>query len=311
MFIDNVTAAEYVDHNGEVHRLGLTDGQESLWTVLGARGRRGVITQLKVRVVPADKHRTTLRNHRRIFRDPMTLASAAQSLFADPGGALFARAVFLDAQRDGRGPRIGNLSAYEPSRTGRHRAATAFGALRLLGWASGIAPGSAGATLKKAASAGLLVFPPKYARRTDVDRFSIGVVDWSIGDPSRMLVTFTPLEKLQPVFDGIYTAARRLRDGTDELTYLSFQFKALRSRFLADGDPGRVYAEVLLVVGTKATPTAPNVVRELADAIDTVCLEHGAVRYMHTLSTHRGGDDERRLDPAGRYGIWGRCRFDA
>lgn len=134
-------------------------------------------------------------------------------------------------------------------------------------------------------------------------RFSIGVVDWSVGDPSRFLVTFAPIESLEAVFAGVYEASLELRAHTGELTSLAIQLKGIRSDFLAPGEPDRVYVEILLVAGVRPTPQAAGVLRELASAIDSVCLEHGAYRYMHTLVSRHEPAELRRLDPAGRYAV--------
>jgi len=302
LFVDTVTALEYVDLEGNVHRRSRADDREAFRRGLARLGSAGVITEVGIRVVEAHKDRTVLRNHRKWSRDPSAFLASAREVFANPGSAVFARANLLDLGSR-RGLVLGTVSAFETSRRGRHRARASFALLRALGRLSSVAPGPLGVAAKKAAAGGLLVAPPKFATQSDVDRFSIGVVDWSVGDPCRFLVAFAPIESLEGVFAGMYGAALELRARTGELTSFSIQLKGIRSDFLAPGEPDQVYVEIMLVAGVKATPQAAGVLRELASAVDDVCLELGAYRYMHTLVSKHEPAELRRLDPAGRYAV--------
>jgi hypothetical protein len=303
LFVDTVVGVEYVDETGAVRRASRDDDPARLLFVLGGLGRTGILTQVRLRTVPADKDRAVVRNRRRRFRDVDDFVRAAQQLFAEPGAARFARASWLDLPK-GNGIRLGTLSAFEPVATGeraaRGRAALAYGALRTAGRLSTALPGRLGVAAKYAGTAGLML-APGYARHRDVERFSDGVIDWTVGEPSRLLVAIAPIEVLPQVFGDIYRAARYARSHDAGFTFVTVHLKAARSAYLAGGDPDRVFVEILLVVGLEPARLRRGALERLARRIDEACLRHGAFRYQHTLTSRRSVAEARRLDPHGQY----------
>jgi FAD/FMN-containing dehydrogenase len=307
LFVDTVTGIEYVDPAGEVRRASRDGDEAALLHVLGGLGRTGILTQIRLRTVPAEKDRAVVRNRRRRLADPDSFVRAAQQLFAAPGAARFARASWLDLPKGrpgGNGIRFGTLSAFEPVTSGqrlaRARAALAYGALRTAGRLSTTLPGAAGVAAKYAGTAGLML-APGYARHRDVERFSDGVIDWTVGEPSRLLVAIAPIDVLPQVFSEIYESARYARRRDAGLTFVTVHLKAARSGYLSGGDPGRVFVEVLLVVGVDPARLHSAALDRLVRRIDDVCLRHGAFRYQHTLTSPRSAAEARRLDPHGRY----------
>jgi UDP-N-acetylenolpyruvoylglucosamine reductase len=305
MFIDAVLGLEYVDSDGRLQQHSVVDDPAGLRSMLAAQGRTGVITQVRLRAVPADKERAVFRNRRQRFRDLTRFVAAACDTFKRTGGDAphFARASWLDLAGPGRGLAMGTVSAYHPSSRGRLRARVAYGTLRSIGRLSTSLPAGAGGAAKKVGSAGLML-APSYATHRDLERFSDGVIDWTVGDPSRLLVALAPVESAEAVVSGMYEAARELRARTGGLTYVTIHLKGIRSRFLTgpDGEE-RTYVEVLLVVGIDPSRLAPSDMSSFASSIDAVCLEHSAFRYQHTLVSTRDAEELRRLDPASRYAV--------
>lgn len=296
MFVDAVLAVEYVTPEGEVRRCDRERGGEELNLLLAGLGRHGVITELTLRVVPADKRRTVLANRRSRFTDPRALVAATTAAVADPGAAVAVRGSWLDVPLMG-GIGRGVLSRYTPAGSptaGRLRARGAYGLLRGLGRLSTALPAGAGAAAKLAATAGLMR-APRYATALDVQRFSDGVLDWTVGDPARLLVALTPLERAEPVVTGMLAAAVELRERESALTFVSMHLKGIRSDYLTGGS-GEPWLEALLVVGVDPHWMTPSALQALVDRVDATCAENGALRYLHTLS--RGGED---LDPNARY----------
>ena len=297
MFVDAVLALEYVTPDGEVRRCDREHGRPELLRVLAGLGRHGVITRVTLRTVAADKRGTVLRNRRRRFRDAGAFVAAATRAIADPGAALALRASWLQLPlRPDAG--VGVLSAYEPTSSGpvtRLRARSSYAVLRGLGRMSTVLPGGAGVAAKYAATAGLM-WAPGHATGLDVQRFSDGVLDWTVGEPARLLVALAPVESAPAVFTAMLDAALDVRDRGSAITFVSIHLKGIRSDYLSGDAPGRVWVELLMVVGVDGHPSSPDAVTGLADRVDAICLEHGGLRYMHTLT--RGGS---RLDPHDRY----------
>jgi hypothetical protein len=68
--------------------------------------------------------------------------------------------------------------------------------------------------------------------------------------------------------------------------------KAIRSPYLGGGDPGARFGEIMLVLGLDRERMHDGLLAELVERVDALCIEHGAVRFLHTSS----GDDPR-VDP--------------
>lgn len=285
MFVDHVLAAEYVTPDGAVRRCDRAHRPEELHRLLGGLGRHGIVTELTLRTVPAARHGAVLRNRRQLFAAPEPLVEATCGAVAHPGRAVAVRGSWLDVPLAG-GVARGVLSAYEPAigTTGRLCAATSYGALRGLGRMSTVLPGGMGVAAKYAATAGLMR-APRFATPGDVQRYSDGILDWTVGDPSRLLVALAPVGSAAPVFTGMLEAALELRDRESVVTFATIHLKGVRSPRL--DVTGRPWVELLMVVGLDPHWMSDDAVQRLADRVDDVCTEHGALRYLHTLS--RGG----------------------
>ena len=137
---------------------------------------------------------------------------------------------------------------------------------------------------------------PAYARHADVERYSDGVMDWSVGEPNRLLVALTPIESLPQVFEGLYAAACAARRAGG-ITYVTAHMKAARSPYLSGGDPDQVFVEVLLVLGLEPVLLSTSTLDQLVADIDDTCLEHGAFRYQHTRTSPRSAADSGPAGP--------------
>ena len=297
LFADTIAALEYVDWSGRLVRCSRETDALAMRRVLTGAGRHGVIATLTCDVVRIDKAGTLLRNERRTYRDFASFARACTEFAADPGEALYSRAVWLDTSKPGggRGLRIGQLSAYRAAgagRLGRTRNDVAYGLLHRLGRSyRGRSPRTA-AAMKAVGSLFGMVRTPRYATVANVEAFTDKVIDHTVGDPARTLVAVAPVATLEALFHGVNDACVELREREHCFTFVSMHAKAIRSPYLGGGDPDARFGEIMLVLGLDRERMHDGLLAELVARVDALCIEHGAVRFLHTST----GDDPR-VDP--------------
>lgn len=297
LFVDTIAAVEYVDWSGRLVRCGRDHDPLAMRRVLTGAGRHGVIATLTCDVVRIDKAGTLLRNDRSTYRDFASFARALTEFAADPGDALYSRAVWLDTTKPGggRGLRIGQLSAYRDAgatRLGRARNDAAYGLLHKLGRSYGGRSPRTAATMKAVGSLFGMVRTPRYATVANVEAFTDKVIDHTVGDPARTLVAVAPVATLEALFHGVNDACVELREREGCFTFVSMHAKAIRSPYLGDGDPDARFGEIMLVLGLDRERMHDALLVELVTRVDALCIEHGAVRFLHTVT----GDDPR-VDP--------------
>ena len=76
--------------------------------------------------------------------------------------------------------------------------------------------------------------------------------------------------------------------------------KCIRSDYLSNGDPNKLFCELIILPGIKPDRLTENLLESLVSQMDDLCIEHGAFRYMHTRTVK---DLERRslIDPNTMY----------
>jgi hypothetical protein len=248
-------------------------------------------------VIAIDKHRSVLRNDRRIVRDFGAFAELCTAFARDPSGASYARGVWLDGGE--RKPRIGSLSVYRPAGAGhaaRARNALAYGALHRLGRLCSTLPPRPAAAVKALGSVLGMITSPRYASVRNVELFTDAVIDHTVGDPARTLVAVAPVGTLEATFHALYNRCVALRAANGGVSFISLHFKGIHSAYLAGGSEPRRYGELMLILGVDPSRMTDAVLDELVGDVDALCAERGAFRLLHTKT----GDDPR-VDPNARY----------
>lgn len=300
MFVDNVAALEYVNWDGELIRCSKTENRDEFYRVLTGTGQYGVIVTLILNIIRVDKHRTILKNHRTLYTDVNKFVRGTTQLINDPGGTLMQRAAWFDFAESGL--TIGQISAYKatpPSQRGVFTNALSYGYLHTLGFWAGRMPRKVDVAVKYLGSLGL-IFAPGYASMKNIERFSDRVMDSSVGGPSRFLIALAPAETYPTLFDRLYTLCRSVRTRHKCFTFITQSVKGIRSDYLSNGDPGKLFCELILLVGIDLERMTDEIMDDFVSQMDDLCIEHGAFRYMHTKTVK---DPERRrlIDPNAAY----------
>lgn len=145
-----------------------------------------------------------------------------------------------------------------------------------------------------------LIFAPGYASIKNVERFSDRVLDASVGDPSRFLITLAPAEAYPTLFDKLYTLCRSFRTRHKCFTFITLSVKGIRSDYLSNGDSNKPFCELILLVGIDPTRITDAITGDFVSQMDDLCIEHGAFRYMHT-KTVKDTQRRRLIDPNAAY----------
>lgn len=301
MFIDNVLALEYVDWTGNVRRCDRESCPEELRRVLGGTGRHGVITEMTCRLVAGQKFRTIVRNHRNLFFSADSFILGSQRLINDPGDSLFERGVWIDYPLPFTKLRVGQFSSYFPASQNpytRFRKRLAYGYLHALGRWAGRLPKMVDVLVKYLGMVGIIL-SPRYGSVKDIESFTDKVLDSSVGDPTRMLIALAPTETYSEMFRGMYQICLEARARHRAITFISFYVKAIQSEYLAAASNSGKFAELMMYIGVVPERMTPQILDEIVSRIDDLCIQNGALRYMHSKTSK----DERlrHLDPNLRY----------
>ena len=299
LFVDNVERIQYVDWDGEVRTVSRADDPHELNRLLCGTGQHGIITELTLRVVPIDKDGTLLKLRQDSYRDFSSWLAALDPVMHDPGDPVMLRALWTDfllpgGQRRRRGTinRYGETSQHVVKRM---RAALAWGALHGVGYLSGRVPRPLDMTLRQIAIAGS-VRPPRYSPYRHLEHLLDQVIDFTVGDPSRWLISWAPVatwreltrEQTQLLVD------MRARDRC--LTFISLDIRPMRSPYLACEGEDQRFVEILHFIGIRPERMTVERQGDLIRRLDELCVAHGAYRYMHTL-TSGDGWLRRQVDP--------------
>lgn len=291
LFIEHVVEVEYVDWDGEVHRCRPDTNPGEYWRVAGGMGRAGVITEATLEVLEIDKYRTVLVNEALRFGSFDDFLRSTRSLLAGIGDDVYAaRGMWLDLGNRA----TGQFSSYRDTAqtTVKSTANTvAYGALHGIGLAAGTVPAGVDKVLKLAGMAGTL-YSPRFATMKNVEFFTDKLIDTSVGDPTRMLITLVPLSVYESLVGKLWELVTRFRHRHGCFTFLSCYVKGITSPYLGE----ERFSEVTFLLGIRPGSFPESLLTALVDEFDNLVIEHGALRYMHTRTI---ADPERRalIDP--------------
>jgi hypothetical protein len=300
MFVDNVVAAEYVDWDGNVHEVSRDGDPQRLDQVLGGTGRFGVITQLTLRVMPIDKRSLVLDNELRLYRNVHRFLADSTRFIAEPGpDVVMERGGWTDMPLPGgTSLRLGQFSQYRQRGQSLHKRLLerlSYGVLHGLGHWAGRLPAGVDQVVKYLGMAGVLL-SPRHASYKNVEFFTDRILDSSVGDPTRMLIVLAPRDAYPVLFRSLYELSLNYRERHGCLRSISIYVKAIRSAYLERATGQAHHAEIMLYVGVDPERMSQELLEALVGEIDALCVQHGALRYMHTRTVK---DEERlaRIDP--------------
>jgi hypothetical protein len=299
MFVDNVQAIEYVTPQGEVVVCGRNERPDEFRRVLAGRGRHGIITTLTLDMIRVDKHKTVLENHRRFSWDVDTFIRDSYEQIANPGNARMERSAWIDFPFDRLGRRLclGQLSRYTetkqtPLKIQRERISYRY--LHTLGYWGGRLPEKIDLIVKALGMIGTILVP-RYSTISNIERFSDRVIDYSVGEPTRMFVAFAPVERYSSLFRRLYDLFCEFRERTGCFSFLMQYVKAVNSPYLAGGGT-KPYALIMLLCGMRHRNMTPAALDSFVSRMDDICIEEESFRYMHSRTVKDAARLEK-IDP--------------
>jgi hypothetical protein len=302
LFVDTVQRFEYVNWEGEVIPCSREENPQQFYRVLGGMGKHGVIATVTVRIIKVDKYGVVLRNNQRHYRNVKAFIKASGVRLRNPGDAHYERGVWVDVPlKGGRRLKLGQFSAYSPTEQTSYKSTrdkVAYNALHTLGFLGGRLPRKLDTTLKTVGQLGVL-FSPKYASSKNVEFFADKILDSTVGEPSRMFIILAPLDAYDELFRKGYELMLDYRERTGCFSFVSVYVKSIRSEYLAHGTDRNAFSEMMFFNGVTDKMT-PEVLDEVATALDDLAIEHGAFRYMHT-KTSQDPERRRKIDPNQQY----------
>jgi hypothetical protein len=298
LFVDNVEAIEYVDWEGTVHAVTRATEPVALQRLLCGTGQHGIITELTVRVAQIDKDGTLLELHQESHRDFEGWLTALDPLMQDPTDVML-RGLWADF----RGPgglhlRRGTINRYgivPEDKARRLRSTVGWGFLHGVGYFSGRVPRPVDLALRQVAIAGS-IRPPRYAPYRYAEHLLDQVIDFSVGDPSRWLISWAPVRTWRELARQQNDLLVEERERNGNLTFISLDIRPMRSAYLAHGSDDDRFVEILYFVGIKPDAMTPDVEGNLIRRLDEACASHEAFRYMHTLTVTEQ-PLRQRIDP--------------
>lgn len=303
MFVDNVLELEYVNWDGVLRTCSRERNGEEFHRVLAGMGAHGVLCEITTRIYKVDKYATLWRNHETHFRDREQFIEASLAHMLEPGEALMQRGIWIDfAGLAGKRIAYGQFSRYFPteqSGVARLRNTLAYDFLHGIGFVSDYLPGPVEFALKLLGTVGVLR-SPRFATIKNVEFFSDKILKATVGPPSRMLIVLVPLTRYRDLFERAWTLLEHYRDEHGCFTIMSGYVKGLHSAYLAHGREDDRFCELNFTVEIDAAKLTAPLFEEIVAALDDLCIEHEAYRYMHTRTVK---DPQRRrlIDPNAAY----------
>jgi hypothetical protein len=300
LFVDNILGLEYVDWRGEVVTCSPEERPDDFYRVLTGLGRWGVIATMTLRIEPADKYGTVLRNEQRHFRSlDSFIAESGRLLLEPPAHALYERGLWLDLpKKRGGSLALGQFSVYRETRQSAHarfRDRWSYGYLHRLGYVAGRLPRKLDLLVKYLGTLGV-VYGPRYGRVKNVEYFAEKILDSTVGDPMRMFVVLLPLDTYTETFRDFWNLMIGFRERHKCFTFVSVYLKSIHSPYLARAGRDGRFAEFLFYVGIEPERLTPELTDELVSDLDDLCIRHGALRYMHSR-TVKDPERVRMIDP--------------
>ena len=302
LFVDTVSAVEFVDWTGRVLQIDRRTDPHGLNRVLGSTGQLGVLATLTVELMRVDKWGTILRNRRFMTSKLDKFIDYSWEKISAPGDdVLMERGVWLEYPRGRFGHyRVGQFSAYHNSAQtamARLRNRLSYGWLHFLGKWAGRLPSLLDKMVKLFGMMGI-VYSPKFASIKNVETFTDKVIDSSVGDPTRMLIVLAPMSEYRTLFMKLHELLVRYRDQHQAFSFISFYVKGISSAWLSDDE--QPYCELMLYLGCKPANLGAERLAALVAEMDELTMLHGAFRYMHT-KTSRDSTIRAKVDPHVRH----------
>lgn len=307
LFVDNVEALEYVDWEGNLILCSRTENAEQFYRVLTGMGKYGVIAAMTLRVMRVDKYRTVLINDQSHYWNAEAFIEGSAKYIEDPGDALYERGVWFDfALSGGKGLTVGQFSMYRETPQSLHanlRNRAAYGYLHRIGYVAGRLPVKLDRAMKYVGSTGVL-FSPKFATIKNIEFFTDKILDSTVGDPTRMLITLAPLERYADLFRDSYALTREFRERYGCFTFISVYVKSIKSPYLqrARGGGEDRFCEQMFYLGINPKGMTEAVMDELVSRFDDICIKHGGFRYMHS-KTVKDPARRRLIDPNAAFAL--------
>jgi hypothetical protein len=303
LFVDNVLAIEYVDWAGNIRHCGWENQPDELKRVLTGTGRHGVITELTCQLYSVDKFRTIIHNQSQRFSDVDAFMQISEERVTNPDRYLFHRGMWTDTTVRRKNRLIGQFCSYSATAQNpytRLRKKLAYGYLHFLGKYAGRLPKKLDEFVRLLGILGVVVFPPRYGSIKDVESLTDTVIDYSVGEPSRMLTVLAPVAKYRVLFEKIYALCRKSRAQHHAITGISIYVKPIKSDYLKADTASAHYVELTFLFFIDSKKMTTTILDELVSQIDNLCIEHGALRYMPT-KTSKDEATRKQIDPNFRY----------
>jgi FAD/FMN-containing dehydrogenase len=311
IFLDNVLELEYVSLEGYSGRCSRDLHAETFYRLLGGTGRAGVIVRIRCRVIPIRKWDRILRNDRVLLRTRESFVAESGRRMRSQDGVLMERGLWLEYPLGGLGVLcVGQYSTYRalerPSTWARWSDRLSHGWLHALGRVAGRLPRLLDKVVQILGVIGIVV-APRYASVKNVEAFADKVVDTSVGDAHRMLIVFAEIGLYEEIFEWLHDLCAELRD-RKLVSYVLMYVKSIDSPYLRLAHDGgrnadQKFCEILLYLGVEPEMTEKHL-EELVERIDGMCVEKGAMRYMHTRTVGPSHPLRRKIDPNERALDW-------
>lgn len=297
MFIDNVLEVEYVNHEGEVHTASKKNDPNRLYRILGGLGKHGLMTKLKLRIIPGDKYTELLENDYAFFTKMHPFVAHSAERIRNPGQALMERGLWIDFPIAGRTLTVGQFSAYQKTPRTLFKVwfeKLAYEYLGTIGRYAGRLPSETLEMVAKYLGIAGIVFSPRYATIKNIENFTDRILDESTGDPTRMFIALAPENNYETFFRALYQVCLSYRAKHKCFTFVSIYVKAIHSEYLGAID-GKRHCELMLFLGLDADHMTPELLEAFVSDVDDLCIAHDAYRYMHSRTVK----DARRslIDP--------------
>ena len=289
LFADNIAQLEYVTYDGDVKVCGRDLDSERFHRLLTGCGRHGLITTLTLDAIRIDKNAQLLANHRKVIGDLDAFIAHAERQMSSPDSARLQRGYWIDLPVLSGRARFGQWSDYRPTtstqvrRWQRQATQTARSAL---GQGMSLLPDRVGKVAKMAGVSGV-VFAPAIQSVRDAERGADTVLDYSVGDPTRWFAAWVPMDGYGSLFRRLTELYRGYRQRTGCFTFVGVLTQAIRSPYLTrrGGGTDEVYGAVMMICGVRPSKLTADVLDSLIEDTDAICVEEGALRYLHSPAT--------------------------
>jgi hypothetical protein len=300
LFVDIVERLDWVDWDGELHTCSRTEHADDFYRLVLGLGRHGVIATITVRIIRVEKYESLWRNELKLYKAFDTfMATSFDHLTDPPDDARFMRGMWVDFGKAG----LGQFSIYRDTETtvaARRRNDLAYGFLHGVGYVSGRLPDALDRALKYVGLGGI-VLSPKYATVKNAETFSDKILDATVGEPTRYLVSIAPMRSYDAVCRRLFALLKDYRQRTGCFSVITLYVKGIKSEYLSRNRPDdERWAEILFYVAIKPDRMTDDLLDRIATDMDDICIEEGAYRYMHSR-TSRDPERLRRVDPNAVY----------